>query len=455
VSFTALVVHSGRSVEPFGDSAREMLFAGTTVGETVDAQLHKRGFSIVHVAAGAPWPALAGTVVVLSDVVYVSDKCLGDFVARAIGLLPQHPALRLALLQTAASDYLRPVSSIAVEPLDAAGPGARPVTKEGRERDASHRLAYDCFVVDGAWLQQQHGDMMAALRERATRLVIAKRELSVPMRMPVLAEKKSPHESAMPISSTVAAHVEHWTHVLWLNHMALGIRMLELARAHKLWAVGRALSVPFHGAPWHATSWLKAGVRIGKNVRIDRSAQVESSILGDNVVIGARATVHGSILGDGAVVEDHGHVVSSVLGPRATVTPRTIVIMSSIGHDAVVSNIKLQVSVLGRGASLSMWAGLLDAKLQGTVDVFVDGKKHDTERSYVGSCIGHRSHVGAKVLLLPGRALPNDTSVVMHPDDVIGHIPADLPPGVAYVRDRGTLVPLSSVVHRSRSGVLD
>jgi hypothetical protein len=67
---------------------------------------------------------------------------------------------------------------------------------------------------------------------------------------------------------------------------------------------------------------------------------------------------------------------------------------------------------------------------------------HSTERSFIGSCIGHHAHVGAKVLILPGREVPNGMFVAMHPDELIRDVPKGLPPGVPLVRDGGALVPL-------------
>ena len=50
--------------------------------------------------------------------------------------------------------------------------------------------------------------------------------------------------------------------------------------------------------------------------------------------------------------------------------------------------------------------------------------------------------MAAKVLVQPGREIPNDTVVVMRPDEVIHRIPENIEPGQPYVRDGGTLVRL-------------
>ncbi|HEY1097837.1 MAG TPA: hypothetical protein VGF99_02875, partial [Myxococcota bacterium] len=206
----------------------------------------------------------------------------------------------------------------------------------------------------------------------------------------------------------------------------------------KAWAAFKLLTA----APWTAPAIMHAFVHTGRNVRIHPTAWVEASILGDDVVIGAGASVRNSIVGNGVVVGDHATVLASTLGDRVAVTPRTFVVSSVAYDDAVLSNYKLQVSVIGRGASLSTWAGFIDAKLQGSIEVPHDGRMQSTGRNFLGSALGHGGHVGAKVLILPGREIPNGTLITMRDDEIIRSIPASLPAGVPHVRDSGTLVPL-------------
>ncbi|HEY4224073.1 MAG TPA: hypothetical protein VGO62_22110, partial [Myxococcota bacterium] len=250
-------------------------------------------------------------------------------------------------------------------------------------------------------------------------------------------------QTIIPVTSTIAAHIEHWVHILWLNQLGFGIRWNDMLRNHKLWSLARALAA----FPWTPFSrFFRSFVRKGRNVRIHPTAHVEASILGDDVVIGARASVRNSIIGNGVEVGDHATVLSTTLGDRAYVTPRTFVVWAAAYPDAVLTNYKLQVSLVGRGASLSTWAGMIDAKLQGHVEVKHDGKLRSTERSFIGSCIGHGAFVGAKVLIMPGREIPNGAFITMRPDELIVDVPRDLPQGVPLVRDGGSLVPLDRLL---------
>lgn len=436
----AIIVATGRTIAPFDEPPPRAAFAGVTVGAAVRDALARRGVDVVEVPASDPVPQLTGETLLLADTVFLSDKCLGDFLDAALDVVATGKHARLALARTPAVDFLRPVSSIAIEPFDDAGPGARPPKPWRAEAAATERCAFDAFLLAARPAGGTFAALLDELRASATRVVVKKRELGVPLRLPVLGDAQHTR-AVVPLTSTVAAHLEHWVHVLWLNQLAFGIRWMEIARAHKAWMAWRVLL----GAPWSFPALLRSMVWKGKGVRIHPTAHVEASILGDGVVIGARASVRNTILGDGVEIADHATVLSSTLGKNTYVTPRTFVVWSASYDDAVLTNYKLQVSLVGRGASLSTWAGMVDAKLQGTVDVLHDGRPVSTERSFLGSCIGHGAFVGAKVLILPGRAVPNGAFIAMRPDELVTEIAPQLPAGVPLVRHRGTLVPAASL----------
>jgi carbonic anhydrase/acetyltransferase-like protein (isoleucine patch superfamily) len=424
----ALLVETGRTIAPFGDAPGEACFADSTVGETVRAQLARRGLEVVT----DPEAAADDDCVVLADHAFVSDRALGEFLAAALGA--EGPE-RLALCHTPSTRYVTPVSSIEVEPLDESGPGARPDKPQKTDAAATERACFDVFYAPKGKLPLE--DTLETLRREASRRVIGKRELVRDVRMPTLGDEQQ-RILQYPVTSTVAAHVEHWVHVLWLNHLAFGVRWGEIARGHKAWVFGKAIRT----FPPTLPNVLRSMVRKGKGVQIHPTAYVEGSILGDGVVIGARASVRNSVIGAGAEIGDHATVIASTVGESAFVTPRTFVVWSTCYPESVISNYKVQMSVVGRGAATSTWAGFIDAKFQGSIDVFLGGEKRSTERSFLGSCIGHDAFIGAKVLLLPGREIPNGSFVAMRPDELISTIPDDLAPGEPVVRHEGTLVPL-------------
>ena len=439
----ALIVETGRRISPLGDPPGAAQYASTTVDAQRQAALEARGFeTIVRAGLDDAVPGGDGPWLVLLDHCFLSDKCLGDFLSACFG--DDAPSV-LALCRTPSSDYLRPVSSVRIEPLDESGPGARPPKAKWAEAEARERVVYDCFYVPGALQADTVSALVETLRVEASRRVIEKKELRIEVRMPILGDRAQT-TMIYPVTSTIAGHIEHWVHVLWLNHLAFGIRWNEIARAHKAWCVARLLRA---GLPTRDRV-MRAFVRKGRNVKIHKTAVVEASILGDNVTIGARATVRNSILGDGVEVGDHAAVLACTLGSDVYVTPKSFFVWSVAYPDAVVSNYKLQMSVLGRGAATSTWAGLIDAKFQGAIAVPKNGQMVSTERSFLGSCLGHGAYIGAKVLIHAGREIPSGVSIAMRPDELISEIPSDIEPGVAMVRDRGTLVSLASLQARAQ-----
>ena len=171
------------------------------------------------------------------------------------------------------------------------------------------------------------------------------------------------------------------------------------------------------------------------------TAYVSASILGRNVQVGAHATIRNSIIGDGAVIQDHAVLLNCVVGANTLITENAFLVSDVIYPDATVGNYKLQVCLIGRGAYVNNWASFVDAKFVGHVKVQQNGALVSSERAFLGSVVGHRAKMAAKVIVQAGREIPNDTVVVMRPDEVIRTVPKGLPPGQPLVRDRGTLVP--------------
>ncbi len=435
----ALRIDLGVRVAPFDEAASAAWVGDATADAHMTDALKRRGISLAPVIGEQDVPDGDGPWVIFADHAYATDKCLGDFLAAASDVVIGKPGAtaQLWLAKTPSSDYTRPASSVAVAPLDESGPGSVAADAKGPEAEAIERIGYNIFLHAGPLPGKTCAEALAALAEQATPVVVKKRELGFPIRLPLLGDE-SRTTMIFPVTSTVACHIESWVHILWLNHLMFGIRWNEILRGHKLWAFGRAASA----FPYNVPALTKSFVRKGKNVRIHPTAHVEASVLGDDVVIGARASVRNSILGKGVEVADHASVIASTVGDGAYVTPKTFLVWSCAYPESVISNYKLQMSVVGRGAATSQWAGFVDAKIQGDIAIMVDGEKRSTERSFLGSCLGHHGYVGAKVLLLPGREVPNDAFITMRPDELINTVPSELPANVPVMRDGGTLVPI-------------
>lgn len=419
----AIILSSGTTLSPFGDPAGEAFFSGERLRQTQDRAFGRLGLEVVRVhsveearAAAASSPA--GPVVLLLDRVYVSEKAARDFLRSSRKL---KPPVALALEVDASVEYTRPLGSMLHE---------------------TSQVVHDVVRVDGAELPAGPEDPVEWLRaivKTARRCLVKKRVIVVDIPLPIIPSQDDPRPILRyPVTSTVVVSVEHWVHVLWLNQIAFGIRWMELLRRRPLWALLRVLM----GLSFDRERLLARLVHTGSGVKIHPTAHVSGSILGEGVVIGPHATVRNSVLGPGVIVQDHAVLLNSVVGDRTLVTENTFGVSIVSYPDATVGNYKLQMCLIGEGAYVHPWVGFVDAKFIGHVKVAHRGALVSTERAFLGSCVGHRARVAAKVMIQSGREIPNDAVVVMRPDEVVGEVPEHMPPGQPFVRDRGTLVPL-------------
>lgn len=419
----AIILRTETFIEPFGDHVSQAFFTRETLAETQDASFKTVGFEVVR--ASTVKDALAAIknankpVLLMLDRVYVSEKALKDFLKAA--KKTRRPAA-LSLEINASVEFCLPIQDVL------------------REKDL---IIHDVVLIDPQNLppsdESSNVAWLRKIRDSAEKVPVKKREIVIDVPLPVI--DPSQREKAVmryPVTSTVVVSIEHWVHVLWLNQIAFGIRWMEHIRRHPLWTILRI----FSGFSLDRDRVLERLVKRGKNVRIHPTAYVSGSILGDNVRIGAHATVRNSIVGDNVVLEDHAVLLNSVVGPSCFISANTFVVSCAIYPESTVGNHKIQVSLIGRNAYINAWAGFVDAKFVGHVMVPHNGELRSTERSFLGSVVGHRAKVGAKILIMPGRAIPNDTVIVMRPDEVVSDIPENLPKGVPVVRDKGSLVPV-------------
>lgn len=416
----ALVLRTSRTLSPFGDPARDGWFSGETIEQATVRALRGAGLEVrtgVEVEEARRALAEAGPVLILPDYVYLSEKAAKDFVG--VARRARGPAA-LALGHDPSVAWTRPLQS-----LRASGP--------------------DRVVHDVLWLEggaevpaPTTADPVAWLRTlSATPVEVPKRILEIPVRLPTLSGSEK-NEVVYPVTSSVVVAVEHWVHLLWLNQIAFGIRWMELLRRRPLWGLWRAITA----FSFNIHRLLERLVWTGSNAHIHPSARLSGSIVEPGARIAAGATVRNSHIGPGAEISAHATVLNSVVGANAHVLEDTTLVSCAVYPEASVGNLKLQVSLLGRGSSVNHWAGFIDAKFDGPIKVMHGDKLSSTERSFLGSVVGHGARVAAKILIQPGREIPNGSTIVMRPDEIISRVPTDLVPGRPYVRHEGTLVPL-------------
>jgi len=413
----AVVLRTDAVLSPFLEPSRDATFCDETIAQAQARALQANGFTIVYAAsAQAAIDAAKGRdrVLVLLDRIFLTTRALKFFLRAAEG---QTAALTLAV--NASVEYTLPLQDVRLD---------------------GHRVIHDVVWADPAQLPPADDDAvrwMHALRDSVPPVEVPKREIVVEAPLPIIGERAAT-TLRYPITSTIVVSVEHWVHVLWLNQIAFGIRWMELMARRPLWAILRALSA----LSLDRDRILMRMVRLGRRTRVHPTASLSGCIIGDDCVIGPHVTLKNTIVGRGTVIQDHAVLINSVIGPQNLIMENTFMVSTVTYPDATVGNYKLQVTLVGRGAYVHPWAGFMDANFAGPVRVTHKGALVSTERQFIGSVVGHRAKVAAKVLIHPGREIPNDTVIVMRPDEVVSVVPSRIEPGVPMVREGGTLVPL-------------
>jgi NDP-sugar pyrophosphorylase family protein len=340
----------------------------------------------------------------------------------------------LGVLRSATSSYNLPVADVEVNR-----------TEEGDEGIFYSCFFHpDCIRLKGSRIE----DVETILKSQAKRHITKTREITMDMRLPSIGQRQ--YIMKFPISSSVAAHIEHWIHILRLNHLAFGILWLEYIYSHIGATATKVLSALKGGIPSSHHEILKEMNVIEEDAEIHRSAYVESSFIGRGAKIGAGALVRNSFIGENAVIGDGATVLNCTISENSFISDATAIIFSTVYPDSSVSNVKIQMSLIGRNTFIHQWCSFLDARFVGDVMVQHKGEMVSSGSPFLGSVIGHNCTMAGKVLIMPGRTIPNNTTMVMRPDETIWDIPDNLPQGVPLVRDRGTLVPLSSLKGEKR-----
>ncbi|MCG3174215.1 MAG: hypothetical protein GMKNLPBB_02443 [Myxococcota bacterium] len=428
----AYIYPSGVIISPFQEGAAESFIAGETLREYMDNTLARLGFEVRRVASPAEIPA--EKCLILPDHVFASEKALRDFLKQRQRDMVEEPSC-LALPKNASSDFTMPLQDNRRQPIE-----------------STDAYVYDVFFSTGS-VSLAGLDAAAAaakLREASRPVLTPMKERTIEARLPTL--RKETQTMMFPITSSLVCHVCNWTHILWLNQLAWGRCWMELLRRKPAWTlgrIGRGLAAMALRTGWDlafrfrfqpaASSFLHQLNRTGRGCVIHPTAWLEGCIIGDNVRIGAGAVVRNCIIGDNSIVGDTALMLNSVLGRETYVTDNSVLVWCVIYPGATVGNMKLQVSVVGRNSYLHGFAGFIDARFIGGVQVSHNGGMADTGRSFMGSVVGHDCVMNAKVLIQPGREIPNGVWMVMSPEEAIFDVPRDLPPRTPLVRQGGSL----------------
>lgn len=131
-------------------------------------------------------------------------------------------------------------------------------------------------------------------------------------------------------------------------------------------------------------------VSIGPGTRVCAGAYIEGPVtIGADCMIGNLAMIRGSTtIGDGVRIGFATEIKNAVIEQRVTIGPQCFVADSKIERDAYL------------GAQVRTSNHRLDKK---TVEVMIEGKRHDTGLEKLGCRIGEGAALGIQVVVLPGR----------------------------------------------------
>jgi carbonic anhydrase/acetyltransferase-like protein (isoleucine patch superfamily) len=153
-------------------------------------------------------------------------------------------------------------------------------------------------------------------------------------------------------------------------------------------------------------------VEVGKNCDIDPTAVIQGpTIIGDNVNIGPGAVITQSIIGSNVSIMQGCQVQMSVIGDGSYLSFRAAVTFTVLMERCTVAqNACLQLCVVGRNSFVGAGTTFTDFNLiPKPVMTYHRGKLVSTERSVMGSCVGHNCRIGAGFVIYPGRMIESDT----------------------------------------------
>ena len=262
------------------------------------------------------------------------------------------------------------------------------------------------------------------------------------------------YPSKIPASDAGIHQIDHWSHILRVNWLAMTCTIQREQRKLRGWGWVRHLPsliwLLIKAGSFNRYRLARALNTIGTDCDIHPTAVVEASVLGEGVTVGPHAVVRGSVLGDGAIVADKAILNASVLGAGAKVERRGTANLCVLYPGAFLSpGWGHQASILGRDAFVAWSAMFYDLSFTTPIKVMHRGQRVSTGLHFLGVALGHRSKVGGRVELGYGSEVPNDALLVGPAQTVLrnweeGEGPHRVEDGVARPVGQRPAVPISA-----------
>lgn len=248
-------------------------------------------------------------------------------------------------------------------------------------------------------------------------------------------------------SAAMAHQIDHWSHIVRVNQLAIGARAgeakLAWERAGFFAKVAMVLGILWRARSIRKDRILRALSEVPKSADIHPTAVVELCVIGEGVEIGPHAVVRASVLGDGAKVEEHATVNLSAVGEGATAGRFSMVNLSTLYPGAMVScGDGFQCCVFGRDSFVAWGSTILDLSFGRPIKVNHDGARADSGQHFLGAAVGHRARIGNAVRVTYGAEVPNDAFLIPPPEGLIRDASAAPPDTPAHWIPGGGVAPI-------------
>lgn len=367
----AYIVKSEAVIFPFGDQAKDCLIANKPLHEWQEEILEKLGIAICH-SDSRSLIADQDSYLVLDDNLFFTEELLRQFLTKA--------------------EKWQAIVTCAL--------------KKGVTTERTAVKAQNVLLADG-WVEYGLVYYPAKeFRNSTDTIVINPDEFVEFINMP--RHMCGADNYALPITEKLIIQLDHWVNVWVINILLALSGIAKLKKSSKL----KLLWLAFKARSLNKWTVLKNTNRFGVNCDIHPTAYIEGSVIGDQAVIGAGAIIRNSIIGDNVCIGNGVVVEESVIGSKSTVL-RGQVLYSVLYPESFSVSGLITASLMGRETFAGAGSVMTDFRFDGkNVTVLKDGQSVDSGNRFLGSCLGHRSRLGAGCIIAPGRAIPCDMNII-------------------------------------------
>lgn len=229
---------------------------------------------------------------------------------------------------------------------------------------------------------------------------------------------------SIPFSDACVHQVDHWSHVLRVNWMAISSTFARegrrFNRKNPLMKFLGLLWIFLKTRSFSKWKYARSLSHIAKTAIVHPTAVVELSVIGEGAEIGPHAVVRGSVVGADVKIEEHAIVNASVLGDRARIGKRGTANLSVLYPEAFIgAGPGHQASIFGRSCFLAWSVTSYDLSFGDPVKVLRNGERVSSGTYFLGCAVGHRARIGGHVKLGYGAEVPNDAMVVGDSTEVL------------------------------------